>query len=100
MDTNTEDTIEENVSTAEEIEDEPTEPLEKPAAPVAGTSVTGRVYRIRTPYVPILKDFRWSRTTYRGRTPIGSTFLKDFSRAFGIKILLTNTIKIKCRSQL
>ena len=27
------------------------------------------------PYVPILKDFRWSRTTYRGRTPIGSTFL-------------------------
>ena len=31
MDTNTEDTIEENVSTAEETEDEPTEPLEKPA---------------------------------------------------------------------
>ena len=31
MDTNTEDTIEENVSTAEETEDEPTEPMDKPA---------------------------------------------------------------------
>ena len=45
-------------------------------------SRTGRVYRIRTRYVPTVVGFLWSRTTYRGRSPVGSkTFYSVFQFA-------------------